>query len=172
MTTAIVELAGGEPVDVERIAARARVPEAQALDFLRSSPAEWDERGRLVGFGLTLRETRHRFTTQGRTLYTWCAPDALAFPVLIGAPGLVESMCFATGTPVAVELAADGVRSVEPASAVVSIVPRAVAVGELRERLCHGQHSSPPARRLRRGARRAKASSSSRSPRPSNRCAG
>jgi alkylmercury lyase len=140
MAAAIIELAAGEPVDPARLAERAGRPLAEVLDFLHSSPAEWDDRGRLVGFGLTLRPTRHRFTTAGRTLYTWCAPDALAFPVLTGSPALVESTCFATGTPVTVEVARDGVRAVDPATAFVSIVPRDVGVAELRERLCHEQH--------------------------------
>lgn len=140
MGAAIIELAGGEPVEPERIAARAGLPAAAAHKFLRSSPAEWDERGRLVGFGLTLRQTRHRYTTAGRTLYTWCAPDALAFPVLTEEPALVESTCFVTGAAIRVEVAPDGVRAVEPPGAVVSIVPRDIGVDELRERLCHEQH--------------------------------
>jgi alkylmercury lyase len=140
MGAAIIELAGGEPMELERIAARSGLPEAEVREFLRSSPAEWDERGRLVGFGLTLRQTRHRYTTAGRALYTWCAPDALAFPVLTGEPALVESTCFVTGAAIRIEVAPDGVRAVEPAGAVVSIVPRDVGVDELRERVCHEQH--------------------------------
>ena len=140
MAAAVIELASGGPVEPERIAARSGRPQATVLDFLRSAPAEWDDRGRLVGFGLTLLATRDRFTTNGRTMYTWCAPDALTFPVLIGAPALIESTCFATGTAIRIEVTPDGVRSVEPAGAVVSIVPRAIGVGELRARLCHEQH--------------------------------
>jgi hypothetical protein len=51
MAAAIAELAGSQPVRIEWIAARAGVPHAQVLDFLRRSPAEWDEHGRLLGFG-------------------------------------------------------------------------------------------------------------------------
>ncbi|WP_455153162.1 organomercurial lyase [Cupriavidus basilensis] len=38
----------------------------------------------LVGYGLTLRETRHAFEVDGRRLYTWCAFDTLfrAYPVV------------------------------------------------------------------------------------------
>jgi alkylmercury lyase len=140
IAAAIVELADGTPVRPERIAARAGRPAAEAVEFLRGSPAEWDDQGRLVGLGLTLRQTPHRFTTRGRTLYTWCAPDALAFPVLLGANAVIESRCFATGESVRIELRPDGAHHVEPASAVVSIVPRAVALGDFRERLCHEQH--------------------------------
>jgi alkylmercury lyase len=140
MGAAIIELANGEPVEFEQITSRARLSESDVRDFLRSSLAEWDDRGRLVGLGLTLRETRHRYTTGGRTLYTWCAPDALAFPALIGQPALIESTCSVTGAPIRVEITSDGVRDVDPAGAVVSIVPRDVGIGELRERLCHEQH--------------------------------
>ena len=140
IAAAIVELADGKPVQAEQIAARAGRPAAEVLEFLRSSPAEWDDQGRLVGFGVTLRQTRHRYMTGARTLYTWCAPDALAFPVLLRAPAVIESPCFATGEPIRIEVGADGVRSVEPPRAVVSIVPHAVGLSEFRERLCHEQH--------------------------------
>jgi alkylmercury lyase len=140
MAAAIIELAEGKPVDPARVAERAGRSSAEVLEFLHSSPAEWDDRGQLVGFGLTLRPTRHRFTTGGRHLYTWCAPDALAFPVLTRAPAIVESTCFATGAPITIEVEPDRVRAVDPPGAVVSIVPRAVAMHDLRERLCHEQH--------------------------------
>jgi alkylmercury lyase len=87
----LAELARGEPVEAARIAARAGTPAPAVLDLLRGSPAEWDDDGRLVGFGLTLRATRHRFEVDGRVLYTWCAPDALAFPAVLGIEADVES---------------------------------------------------------------------------------
>ena len=58
------ELALGEPVDPARIAARAGMPASDVLRLLRESPAEWDADGRLVGFGVTLRPTRHRFEVE------------------------------------------------------------------------------------------------------------
>jgi alkylmercury lyase len=140
MGAAIIELAAGEPVELARIAVRAGLPESEVREFLRSSPAEWDDAGRLVGFGLTLRRTRHRYTTNGRSLYTWCAPDALAFPALTGQPALIESTCQVTGAAIRVDITPDGVRNVVPAGAVVSIVPRDIGIDELRERLCHEQH--------------------------------
>jgi len=143
----LAELAGGEPVAPERIAARAGVPAAEVLDFLRASPAEWDADGRLVGLGLTLRPTAHRFEIHGRALYTWCAPDTLAFPVMLDATARVESPCFATGEPIRVELGPNGVRRVEPESAVVSVVTPQVGPADLRRYLCDNQHffASPSA---------------------------
>jgi hypothetical protein len=43
-------------MELERIAARAGLAGVEVSDFLRSSAAEWDGRGRLVGFGVTLRD--------------------------------------------------------------------------------------------------------------------
>jgi alkylmercury lyase len=37
---------------------------------------EWDDAGRLVGFGLTAQPTNYRFLG-GKTLYTWCASDTI-----------------------------------------------------------------------------------------------
>ncbi len=137
---AIAELALGEPVDVARVAARASLPAADALDVLRRSPAEFDDEGRLVGFGLTLRPTAHRFEVGGRTLYTWCALDTLAFPAVLGKPAQIESPCFATGEMIRIEVDPDGVRAVDPVQAVVSIVTPDVGLSDFRQQLCHEQH--------------------------------
>jgi alkylmercury lyase len=141
------ELALGEPVDPARIAARAGMPASDALGLLRGSPAEWDHDGRLVGFGLTLRPTRHRFEVDGRLLYTWCAPDALGFPAVLGIEAHVESPCLVTGEPIRLDVGPEGVRHVEPAEAVVSIVTPTASLTDFRRALCHEQHffSSPQA---------------------------
>jgi alkylmercury lyase len=143
----LTELARGEPVDAARIAARTGMPAPHVLELLRGSPAEWDPDGRLLGFGLTLRPTRHRFEVDGRVLYTWCAPDALAFPGVLGIEAHVESPCYASGEPIHVDVGPEGVRSVEPAEAVVSIVTPAANLADFRQALCHEQHffSSPHA---------------------------
>jgi hypothetical protein len=75
------ELARGEPVDAARIAVRAGMPTSDVLGLLRRSPAEWDADGRLVGFGLTLRPTRHRFEVDGRVLYTTAHPEGIVVSV-------------------------------------------------------------------------------------------
>lgn len=137
---AIVELAAGEPVDVARVADRAGASTDEVRGFLHDTPAEFDRDGRLVGFGLTLRPTPHRVELGGRTLYTWCAPDTLELPMLLGQPVRVESRCFATGEPVRVEVAPDGVRELEPEHAVVSMVLCEVCMSDFRQKLCDEQH--------------------------------
>lgn len=118
---AIRFLAQGSPVAVGELAAAAGWPERQAETVLRSiQGTDWDHDGRLAGFGLTLRPTPHRFTVEGRSLYTWCAADTLMFTVLLGRPAVAISGCPATGRTVRVELAEDRVVSVDPREAVVT----------------------------------------------------
>jgi len=126
---AIRRLAEGEPVALERLARAAgwSVDDVEAALDAQVS-AERDGQGRLVGRALTLRPTRHRFTVDGRRLFAWCASDGLMLAVILGRPGVVESTCAQTGRPIRVEAAPDGVRRVDPPTAVV---PAVRPVGEL-----------------------------------------
>lgn len=137
MREALRLLAGGEPITVAQLSA------AAGLDAdLDLAPAgadiEYDEQGRIVGWGLTLNPTPHRFTVDGHQLYTWCAPDTLLFPAIIGRAARIESPCPATGTPV--RLTVDphaGVTALDPATAVVAIAnPEQVNCGQIRATLC------------------------------------
>lgn len=115
-------LAQGDPVDIDDLAATTGRP----VDEVRSALAamadtEYDGSGRIIGQGLTQRATPHRFEIDGEQLYTWCALDTLIFPTLLGTPAVIESR-YRTGTPVRVTVDTSGVRSVEPTTAVVSLV--------------------------------------------------
>jgi pimeloyl-ACP methyl ester carboxylesterase len=59
---------------------------------------------------------------EGRTLFAWCALDALLFPVLLERPASIKSSCRGTGEAVHIEVTPAGIEMVEPPSAVVSIV--------------------------------------------------
>lgn len=116
-------LAAGQPVSAAALARSTGRPEADVERALRGqSDLETDEQGRVVGYGLTLRATPHRFEVDGHRLFTWCALDTLMFPTLLGVTARVESSCHATGTPVRLTAAPHGVSGVEPPCAVVSIV--------------------------------------------------
>jgi len=133
-------LGEGAPVPVDRLAEAVGWPVEQVRETLRAHPAEWDDQGQLVGFGMTLWPTPHKFTFEGRTVYGWCASDTLMFPVLLGKPGLVESVCPVTRTPIQVRVAPDGVRSVDPHDAVVSAVRPDRRVENVRTEICHLGH--------------------------------
>ena len=133
-------LTRGESVSPEEIAAAAGLPAAAARAALdQFGGVDWDEQGRVVGLGLTLRPTPHRFGVAGRTLFAWCALDTLIFPVVLGRPASIESPCRGTGEAVRVVVTPRGVEAVEPASAVVSVVaPQDLA--SLRRVLCANAH--------------------------------
>ena len=134
-------LAAGEPVTVEALAAAVGLPVDEVTRRLAAVPdTEYDEQGRIVGQGLTLRPTRHRFTVAGQELYTWCALDTLFFPALIGKAATIESTSPGSGTLIRVMTGADGtVTSVQPATAVVSIISHP-GTGPVRSSFCNQVH--------------------------------
>lgn len=139
-------LAQGSPVRLGELSAAAGWPEQKVETVLRSvEGTDWGPDGRLVGFGLTLKPTRHRFIVEGRSLYTWCAADTLTFTVLLAKPAVVMSACPATGKAVTLELAADGVVSVDPAETVVTERRCHQAGADFRAQICdHGHFFASP----------------------------
>lgn len=116
-------IAKGEPVPLEQVAqAIGCQPEEASALLAKVGRTDWDDQGRLLGVGLTQRPTPHRYMVDGRTLYTWCAMDALIFPLILRRDARIESPCPATGTIVHVHVSEAAVTSVEPAAAVVSVL--------------------------------------------------
>ncbi len=140
-------LARSKPVTPEEIAAASgKSPEQVRAALERFPSTEWDEQGRVVGLGLTLRLTPHRLELEGRTLFAWCALDTLLFPIVLGRPASIESPCRGTSEPVHIEVTPAGIEAVDPPSAVVSIVA-ARDLASLRSVGCTNTHffSSPEA---------------------------
>jgi alkylmercury lyase len=139
MPHAIRLLAAGQPVELEQLAAASGVALDDVGALLHGQPGtDWDDHGRLIGFGLTLRPTAHRLILSGRRLYTWCATDTLLFPLILGVRAVAESHCPATRQPIRVELESDAVLSIDPEQAVVSQVS-AHQVMDVRGEVCtHG----------------------------------
>src|SRR5215208_2118579 len=134
-------LARGKPASPEEITATsAKSPEEVRAALERFPSAEWDEQGRVVGLGLTLQLTPHRLEVEGRTLFAWCALDALLFPALLGRPASIESPCRGTGELVHIEVTSAGIERVEPTAAVVSIVV-ARDLANFRRVSCNNAHS-------------------------------
>jgi alkylmercury lyase len=116
-------LAQGDPVSVADLADATDRSEDDVRRALAAVPeTEYDEHERIVGQGLTLRPTRHRFTVDGEQLYTWCALDTLIFPIFLGTTATIESTSPTSGAPVRLTAGPDAVASVDPATAVVSLV--------------------------------------------------
>ena len=137
------QLALGEPVLPHEIALRAGVDLHQVNALLDAVPAVYREDERVIGFwGLSLRKlSKHRFYTEGRTLYTWCAWDALFIPMILGRTAKVESEDPQTGEPIRLTVGPDCVEAVAPRGVVVSMLePREDMLEDVVTRLCHYIH--------------------------------
>ena len=139
-------LARGRPVSVEEVAASAGRPVVRVERLVGSQVGtDWDEEGRLVGFGLTLRPTAHHFTIEGETLYTLCATDTLMFTLILGCSTTVQSPCPATGEIVTLELDPGAVVSSIPEEAVVSQRRHGDRLADVRGEVCdHGHFFASP----------------------------
>lgn len=116
-------LAQGEPVSLDALAAAHGQPVQDVRRALAASPdIEYDEQDRIIGAGLTLRPTPHRFEIGRRVLYTWCAMDTLVYARLIERSARVTSPCQATGTPVHLTIDDTAVTDIDPPEAVISLV--------------------------------------------------
>jgi alkylmercury lyase len=137
------ELSLGEPVPAQQVARRAGVSLHQVNALLDSVPAVYREDGKVTGFwGLTLRKlSNHRFRTGDRTLYTWCAWDALFIPMVLGKTAYVESEDAHTGAPISLTVTPERVEAVAPRGTVVSMLePREDMLADVVTRLCHYIH--------------------------------
>ncbi|MGH7610908.1 MAG: alkylmercury lyase MerB, partial [Candidatus Dormibacteria bacterium] len=134
-------LARGQPVALAELTDLGGQSGAELERVLRAQPGtEWDDEGRLVGFGLTSQPTDYRFLIGGRTLYTWCATDTLFFTVILGEATVAESKCPVSGVPIRLEMTPQGIVSVTPPGTVVSQRHQQQLVGNLRSDVCDQGH--------------------------------
>ncbi len=133
-------LAEGNPVSPDEIAAATGKRRGEVAQLLRELPSvEVDEKGNLVGLGLTLRPTPHKFEVGGRTLYTWCALDTLIFPLILAKPARIESPCPMTGTIVRLQVTPDRLVSLDPSGACMSLVTPE-SIEDVRGVFCSNVH--------------------------------
>ena len=137
------QLALGEPAAPQEIALRASAAVDRVNALLDAVPAVYREEGKVIGFwGLTVRPlSKHRFRTGDRTLYTWCAWDALFIPMILGKTAYVESEDAHTGAPISLTVTPERVEAVAPRGTVVSMLePREDMLADVVKRLCHYIH--------------------------------
>lgn len=137
------ELSLAEPVSAQRVGQRAGVSLHRVSALLDAVPAVYREDGKVTGFwGLTLRKlSKHRFQIGDRTLYTWCAWDALFIPLILAKTAYVESADAHTGAPIRLTVAPDRVQAAAPRGTVVSMLePREDMLADVVTRLCRYIH--------------------------------
>ena len=136
-------LLDGEPVSAERFASSAGIPGEEAREVfvrLRSWGAEFDTQGNVVGAGLTLVPTPHRYEVDGHRFYTWCALDAIVFPLVFGHTATIASPDPVSGETIRLTIGAQKVVRVEPDSAVVSSRSAGFATEDVRSSICQYGH--------------------------------
>ncbi|MCH8937482.1 MAG: hypothetical protein IIB90_17335 [Gemmatimonadetes bacterium] len=144
------ELLRGVPVSDNEIA-QVQSRDAHDVSALLQTPAldsliYRDDDGLIVGFGgLAVVPMNHRFRVNGRTLYTWCAWDALFLVDVLNVRAEIESTCPQTGTAVHVTVSRAGVERIEPKEAVISFLfPDAPlfeqSAGQTIASFCHYVH--------------------------------
>ena len=136
-------LLDGEPVSGERFAASAGIPPEEAREVferLRSWGAEFDAEGNFVGAGLTLAPTPHHYAVGGRRFYTWCAPDAILFPLVLGHTATITSHDPVGGESIRLTIGPQGVESCAPESAVVLSRSAGFPTEDVRGGICQYGH--------------------------------
>lgn len=136
-------LAKGRPVSRTAIANALNSPLSDVDAALASfADTVYDENGDVVACGLSLMPTPHSFKVRGNELYTWCALDALMYPVALEQVAQVESHCPVTGTPIRMTATPTGVVDPSPAGVALSMVAPLTQGGccNVRNSFCSGVH--------------------------------
>lgn len=136
-------LAKGRPVSRRDIANALNVSLSDVESALASfADTVYDEKGDVVACGLSLMPTPHSFKVCGNELYTWCALDALMYPVALEQVAHVESPCAVTGITVRLTATPTGVVDPSPAGVVLSMVTSPTKAGccNVRNSFCSGVH--------------------------------
>lgn len=121
------ELAKGHPLSPEGLAGALGVVTAEARELLECDSMKpfvyLDDQGKILGFGgLAATPMHHKLLVDGCTLWTWCAFDNLFIPEILGKTARVESPDPETGDLVRLTVTPSGVETVEPETAVVSLL--------------------------------------------------
>jgi alkylmercury lyase len=117
-------LAAGTPVSLDQLATALQLSGDQVTEAVQRLPdIEFDDAGRVVGFGLTLVPTIHRFCIDDKALFIWCAFDTLMYPALLGKTAQISSTCPISAEHIEFRVTPDGVNALQPAQTVMSLVP-------------------------------------------------
>lgn len=120
ITTLMQLLQHGKPVTPEGLAAATDLEARAAVQLARRFGAEFDGEGSIIGLGLTLVPTAHKYHANGKDLFAWCAADTISFPAILNHSAVIESPDPISGQIVRLIVTPGGVEGLDPSSAVVS----------------------------------------------------
>ena len=118
-------IAKGSPVTPERYASEAGLPVERVPSLFRDLSTvgvQLDADGNLIGAALTSVPTPHRLRVRDKTLYAWCALDALFLPGLLGETAEVWSVCPVSGDEIHLTVSPRLEAHVTPHEAVITVV--------------------------------------------------
>lgn len=118
------QVSRGKPLTKAELGARLQLDQDELERRLTQLPdTEFDQQGNILGWGVTLVPTSHRFQMRGTPLFTWCAFDTVLFPPSLGAPAQVQSTCPVTGHPITFVATPEGkVLDLLPVGSVLSLI--------------------------------------------------
>lgn len=113
----------GQPLAPVHLARRLQMSQENLAAHLARVPdTEFDTQGNIVGWGITLLPTQHQFRLKTRLLFTWCAFDTVLFPPLLQVEARVQSVCEASGQPIAFVATPEGIADLTPSTSVLSLI--------------------------------------------------
>ena len=124
-STLVRGIADASAITPDEFSRTSSLDPARATELFSSLAAfglERDEKGRIVGAALTTKPTPHVIRIAGKELFAWCALDTLFIPGLLGKVGEVTSTCPVSQAPVRLTVSPEGVQTVDPPDAVLSVV--------------------------------------------------
>ena len=118
------QVSRGKPLSKASLVTSLQISQNELEHRLARVPdTEFDHEGNIIGWGVTLMPTRHRFQLDGKVLFTWCAFDTVLFPPSLGQAAQVSSTCPITEQPITFVATPEGVvKDVTPAHSVMSLI--------------------------------------------------
>jgi alkylmercury lyase len=118
------QVSRGKPLSKAALSTSLQISQDELEQRLARLPdTEYDLQGNIVGWGVTLVPTRHRFQMDGKALFTWCAFDTVLFPPSLGQRAQVHSTCPITGHSITFIATPEGViKDLIPTRSVMSLI--------------------------------------------------
>jgi alkylmercury lyase len=119
-------LSKGEPVSPDSLAEAWNMPLEQVHAIFEQAGAlgtlQLDDSGNMVGSAISLVPSSHKFQVNGKTLYAWCAYDAIYIPGVIGTNALIDSIDPLSNESIRLKVSPEGVMESEPEGIAVTVV--------------------------------------------------
>lgn len=119
-------LSKGEPVSPDRLAEAWDMPLEQVQAVFQQAAAlgtlQLDDSGHMVGTAISLVPSNHKFQMDGKTLYAWCAYDAIYAPGVIGKIAEIDSVDPLSNESIRIKVSPEGVMESEPEGIFATVV--------------------------------------------------